>query len=423
MQNKNDWSINWSEKSFEELKKIVGYVKQLDDNSYRCSTHLNVLHDAINIAEVKNAIEFGGGYWSTSLLLNTCDSVTTIEQGQHVPEEMNDAWANKLKELYRNNRKWNFIKSSGSHDWKTLLLNKCDMAFVDGFPTARHEVLQYFIDQDCPIIVAHDTEHDGFEWSKVDNKKYTRIDYCGYKENKTSLWTKDANLISKILELPYYELVQQANARIFTKSMKKVISFSLWGEKPMYWAGALKNIQLAKELFPGWVCRFYVDATSPSALIKTISQANCEMILMEPSDEFAGLFWRFYAAEDADIMICRDADSRLSTREVKAVEEWLATNNHFHIMRDHLQHTALIMGGMWGCRNMEGISELIDQYPYKCLKGTDQLFLAQMIYPQIKEYAIIHDSYNFFGDSSDFPTPRIDDEFVGRVFDENDIPL
>jgi hypothetical protein len=204
--------------------------------------------------------------------------------------------------------------------------------------------------------------------------------------------------------------------------MKKVISFSLWGENPMYWTGALKNIQLAKVFYPGWVCRFYVDLKSPSALIKTISEADCEMILMEPSDEFAGLFWRFYAAEDTDVMICRDTDSRLSKREVDAVEQWLDTDNHFHIMRDHPQHTALIMGGMWGCRNLEGIKDLIDQYQYKCLKGTDQLFLAQMIYPQVKNCALIHDSYNHFSDGVDFPTPRLNDDFVGRVIDQDDVP-
>jgi predicted O-methyltransferase YrrM len=420
MNAKEDWSVNWSDKPFEDLKKVLDYVKLHDDYSYQCSTHIDVLNDAINIANVKKIIEFGGGYWSTSLLLNKCESLITIEQGQNVPKELNDSWAEKLEDLYGKNPKWNFIKSSGPHDWKTLKFNKCDMVFVDGFPSARHEVLQYFIDNNCPIIVAHDTEHDGFEWSKVDVKEYKRIDYCGYKENKSSLWTKDQNLIAEILKLPHYVIINGAMVRVFKKSMKKIISFSLWGENPIYWIGALKNIQLAKVLYPDWVCRFYVDATSSPELIKTIDQADCEMILMEPSEEFSGLFWRFYAAEDADIMICRDADSRLSRREVDAVKQWLDTDSLFHIMRDDQQHTALIMGGMWGCRNTEGMKDLIEQYQHKCFKGTDQYFLAQIIYPQVRDYAVIHDSYNHFGDGADFPTPRIKDEFVGRVVGQDD---
>ncbi|WP_109693935.1 hypothetical protein [Chitinophaga deserti] len=205
--------------------------------------------------------------------------------------------------------------------------------------------------------------------------------------------------------------------------MKKIISFSLWGNKPMYWQGAVKNVELARQLYPGWVCRFYTDRNAPAGLIRMIEKTDSEVVLVNPSDEFAGLFWRFYAAEDADIMICRDTDSRISEREVKAVDQWLDSGCHFHIMRDHPQHTSLIMGGMWGCRNMEGMQSLIDNYPHKCLKGTDQLFLSHNIYPQVKEHAMIHDSYQLFGDGIDFPTPRATGEFIGSVYDEYDQPM
>ncbi|NLR56942.1 hypothetical protein HGH93_02440 [Chitinophaga polysaccharea] len=205
--------------------------------------------------------------------------------------------------------------------------------------------------------------------------------------------------------------------------MKKIISFSLWGNNTMYWTGALKNIELARLLYPEWVCRFYIDRCAPNELIQTIQGADCEIIRMEPTSEFAGLFWRFYAADDADIMICRDTDSRLTSREVKAVDQWLNTDKHFHIMRDHSQHHSLIMGGMWGCRNMAGIKELIDEYPYKSVKGTDQLFLSQVIYPQVKEHAVIHDSYNHFWDGRDFPSPRINDDFVGKAYDQYDLQI
>lgn len=191
----------------------------------------------------------------------------------------------------------------------------------------------------------------------------------------------------------------------------------------MYWVGALRNIDLAKVLYPGWTCRFYVDRSSPPELIKTISDADCEMILVDPVETFAGLFWRFYAADYADVMICRDTDSRLSEREVEAVNRWLDTDHNFHIMRDHPQHHALIMGGMWGCRNMAGMRTLIDLFPYKNAKGTDQLFLARVIYPQVSKVAMIHDSYNLFGDGIDFPGSRLHDEFVGKVFDQHDAPM
>jgi len=34
---------------------------------------------------------------------------------------------------------------------------------------------------------------------------------------------------------------------------KKIISFSLWGDKPMYTIGAIKNAKLAEEIYPGWI--------------------------------------------------------------------------------------------------------------------------------------------------------------------------
>lgn len=420
MDTKIEWSANWSDKSFSDLKKVVDNVKKSDDYSFLCSTHLDVLNDVINIAKIKNVLEFGGGYWSTSLFLNKCESVMTIEQGQNVPMEDNVSWEKKLEVLYEKNPRWNYVISPGPESWKNLKFNKCEMVFIDGFPSSRFEILQYFIDHECPIIVAHDTEHDGFDWSKVDIKEYKRIDYCGYEENKTSLWTKDQLIINEILKLSNYVLINRDKVRVFEKSLKKIISFSLWGENSMYWKGALENIRLAKLFYPGWVCRFYVDEEAPTRLIKMISEADCEMILMKPSEEFAGLFWRFYAAEDADIMICRNTHSRLSQREVNAVNEWLDSDKHFHIMRDHFEHHILILGGMWGARNLVGITDLIKDYPYKNLKDVDQLFLAELVYPQVKEFAMIHDSYSLFSDGGVFPSERIGDEFVGSLFDENE---
>lgn len=200
--------------------------------------------------------------------------------------------------------------------------------------------------------------------------------------------------------------------------MKRIISFSLWGNDPKYWYGAVDNVRLAQELYPEWICRFYIDIHSDKKLIDLITKLPCEIILKEPRQAFSGLFWRFLAADDAEIMICRDTDSRLSERERIAVEQWLDSDKQFHIMRDHPHHFVLIPGGMWGCKGMEGMEELIEGYPYQCLKGTDQLFLSQMIYPQVSEWAMIHDSYDLFGDSIPFPTERNGDEFVGRIFDQ-----
>ena len=46
------------------------------------------------------------------------------------------------------------------------------------------------------------------------------------------------------------------------------------------------------------------------------------------------------------VMLSRDADSRLTNRGRIAVDDWLASDENSHIMRDHLQHGAEMLGGI-----------------------------------------------------------------------------
>ena len=134
--------------------------------------------------------------------------------------------------------------------------------------------------------------------------------------------------------------------------MKKIISYSLWGDNPKYTIGAVRNAELTPIIYPGWVSRFYCGESVPTEIIKTlISLPNTEVIMMDVDGDWTGMFWRFYACEDSDIVLSRDTDSRLSLREKLAVDEWLSSDKDFHIMRDHPHHTVPILGGMWGCRN------------------------------------------------------------------------
>ena len=108
--------------------------------------------------------------------------------------------------------------------------------------------------------------------------------------------------------------------------MKKIISFALWGDDSRYTHGALKNIDLAKEVYPGWTCRFHVGDTTPKDIMDKISSHdNCELVRRTEVCDWTGMFWRFEDASDPsiDIMICRDVDSRLTRREAAAVNQWL----------------------------------------------------------------------------------------------------
>lgn len=221
----------------------------------------------------------------------------------------------------------------------------------------------------------------------------------------------------------------------------KVIVYCLWGNDTIYWVGALRNIKLAEELYPDWTCRFYIDSNSDVELIKTISGSNVEVILMDSkvttyenlSDRFnhSGLFWRFLPLleKDIDIVISRDCDSRISRREVDAVNEWLLSNKDFHIMRDHPYHQVPILSGMWGCRNniLSNIDELLQKWEYNTNKGIyhaeDQDFLGQIIYPIVSVLSFEHSEFNivYNNEVHNFPNIRNDYEFIGDVFNENDV--
>jgi hypothetical protein len=213
--------------------------------------------------------------------------------------------------------------------------------------------------------------------------------------------------------------------------MKKIVSYSLWGNHPMYWTGALRNIEIVEKNLPDFICRFYIDKNSKPTLIDSIPENDLvEKILVDSDKEsFYGMFWRFWAADDpeVDVILSRDCDSRIGSREIKAINEWLESDKDFHIMRDHPHHNVPILGGMWGARNgilrEINISDKINQWTKFDSKGVDQDFLDQVIYPLVRDRSLVHDDWSRFGGNvKKFPEIRDrDKKFVGEIYDENDI--
>ena len=204
--------------------------------------------------------------------------------------------------------------------------------------------------------------------------------------------------------------------------MKKIISFCLWGNDPKYTIGALQNAELSKTIYPSWTARFYIGSSTSPKVTKELLKLDAEVINMPEQGDWRGMFWRFYPAgePDVDVMLSRDTDSRLSLREKAAVDAWLATDSPFHIMRDHPAHKTEILGGMWGARGgfLTEIKQLIDQYQKGDFWQVDQNFLREYIYPKVKNVAVVHDE---FFERKPFPTPRANYEFVGDVFDANNV--
>jgi tetratricopeptide (TPR) repeat protein len=128
---------------------------------------------------------------------------------------------------------------------------------------------------------------------------------------------------------------------------RDVVAFSLWGNNPRYLRGAMRNLQMVPQVYPGWQCRFYIDETVPAEFGEVVQAQGGEVVLESAADSLRQkLCWRFQVANDLGVrrFLVRDADAVVSGREAAAVAAWLASDRWFHIMRDCWTHTDLILG-------------------------------------------------------------------------------
>jgi len=184
--------------------------------------------------------------------------------------------------------------------------------------------------------------------------------------------------------------------------MKKVISFSLWGNNPTYNIGAIRNAEDAITVYPDFECWFYIhkDSVPNETIEKLMSLSNTKIILKTGDiNIIKPMMWRFESIDDpeVEIMMSRDTDTRFTQREKLAVNEWISRNTLFHIMRDHPHHKFCILGGMFGTRKLPHISSWIDTmnlYKQTGNRDYDQNFLRDYIYPLIKDNCTIHASFH-----------------------------
>jgi hypothetical protein len=181
---------------------------------------------------------------------------------------------------------------------------------------------------------------------------------------------------------------------------RNIICFSLWGDAPRYIRGALANMQVIPYLYPGWTPRFYVDASVPGEVIAALMGGGAQLFRVEnmPPDRF-GMFWRMLVEDDptVDLFIIRDADSVCNAKERWAVADWLNAGTAFHVMRDHLVHCELMLGGMWGAHrgnigNMESrFQTFIKAAQGRANRAYDQEFLRREIWPIARQSLTTHD--------------------------------
>jgi len=221
--------------------------------------------------------------------------------------------------------------------------------------------------------------------------------------------------------------------------LRKVISMSLWGAKPRYTYGALRNAQLLPVYFPGWTLRFYIErphyddttvyAPVPPRILGKLSVMGAELVYVDADrSHIPPMMWRFLIADDmsVDVFIVRDSDCRLNDRDFAVVSDWLRTDYAFHCIRDHPSHAGYsLLGGLWGgrprqLRSFVSVPWRDMMMGYRTDYVQDMQFLGNAIWPLVQSNAAYcHDSVsclNWVG-AHPFTVARVGTEHLGQVFD------
>ena len=191
------------------------------------------------------------------------------------------------------------------------------------------------------------------------------------------------------------------------KYTRKLISFVVWGNSNLYNLGLLENAIQMPKVFPGWIMHVIYTPTANQKIINEISKFPwVEMEMHDEPNHSKNTMLRFLPGMQSqnDVVIFRDADSRLLKRDYLAVMYWLNnTDKKVHLIRDHSENKFRIMAGLWGVR--DGIitkPEIIHKF-YEYYKKPefdkwtiDQVYLQKYIYPIIEHTTCIHASFNKF---------------------------
>jgi len=186
-----------------------------------------------------------------------------------------------------------------------------------------------------------------------------------------------------------------------------LISYSLYGNQPRYCEMAVLNVMAAKYHLPGFVCRFYVDVTTPTALLTRLEALGAQCIRIDDkTKQMPATFWRFLAMDDAqaDCVLVRDVDALIDAKDAWCVQDWQNSGYDFHVIRDDCCHTELIHAGLFGIRsgvvrNIQGhMDHFVQVNGLAASRYADQLFLRHCIWPKVKNRTLTHDQIYSFGE-------------------------
>lgn len=213
--------------------------------------------------------------------------------------------------------------------------------------------------------------------------------------------------------------------------VKLLFSYCLYGKyNSKYYVGLEENIIYILKRFPtaliylwfGSDVEFsYFDKYKENMKIEIFKLSETGHIMMS---------YRFVSIDfqDIDVMLVRDADSRISDREIKFINEFIESPYLIHTIRDHKGHHMPLMGCAFNVKkkfmqqyNIK-IIQIIKLYKINNIKldyyNSDQNLLVIIFYNNFKHLLLVHSTKNIFGDPNFIKiNPPEDNNFCGQVID------
>jgi hypothetical protein len=208
--------------------------------------------------------------------------------------------------------------------------------------------------------------------------------------------------------------------------MVNVFSFCLYGPpNPKYYPDGLnENINLILKHFPAWKIFVYLGSDVDLGYIDHLRTAPNVILRFTGKTGEPNMIDRFFAIDEpgVDLMMVRDADSRVHWKDRWAIRQFLKSIFIAHTIRDNPAHNAPLMGGLWGLRKESGIN-VTEEYEafgrdQPSAFGHDQGFLLHCIYPKVLPSLLVHcpTSMMHIGEHvREFPFKWTNSIYCGRV--------
>lgn len=215
--------------------------------------------------------------------------------------------------------------------------------------------------------------------------------------------------------------------------MVNAFSFCLYGpETPKYYDGLLENLVLIQHHYPTWRIYVYLGNDVPRSFGERLRGTPQVVVRDTGIVGHRNSMYRFFAIDepDVDLVLFRDADSRIHWKDRWAIQRFLDSGKTAHLIRDHRDHGAPILAGLWGLRKgvlQRPLRDLVAEWVPEHAGsgdandplgfGIDQNFLRLVLYPLITSDALVHYSFNclYAGEHAEaFPFEWTDDLYCGQ---------